>query len=119
MIEGLYSLNYKLAGAAADSQTGGDALAALRCGRVLGSDRWGGVFDGSYCFNSAAGKSQVHIELQLPPDGVLVTGYSAGAGGAVITIDAELDIAGPVSTSTIEVDGQPVELRLSYVGPLP
>lgn len=118
MIEGLYSVDYKLAGAP-EGMHRGEALAALRHGKVLGSDRWGGLFGGSYEFNRALGRSRVHIELQLPPDGVLVTGFSAGASGAVIAIDAEIDVAGTVSTTTIDVEGQPVEVRFAYVGPLP
>lgn len=115
--EGIYSLNYRaeIAGQA-DAD---DGLAVLRNGRILGSDRWGGVFTGSYLFDPATTSNTVHIRMQIPPGGRLISGYTAGPKGSTLEFVASLERAAPVSTTVVDVAGQPVEVQLTYLGPLP
>ncbi len=116
--EGIYSLDYRVE--ASDLAEGlGTALAVLRNGKILGSDRWGGVFTGRYEFDAPSGVNMVHVRMQVPPDGELVTGFAAGPAGALIDVTGAFDRAAPVAQTTVEVAGQPVEVRLRYLGPLP
>jgi transcriptional regulator with XRE-family HTH domain len=115
--EGIYGLNYT--GEHAGQRDGGDALAVLRAGKIFGSDRWGGIFSGSYYFDPGQQTNQVHVRVQVPPDGELVTGFSGGQQGATVDIVAALGRAAPVATAVVDIAGQPVELKLTYLGPLP
>ncbi len=115
--EGIYSLGYAGRGGTADES--GDALAVLRGGRIMGSDRHGGVFEGSYRYDAATGTNHFHVRMRVPPDGELVTGYEGGADGAVVDVVAVLHRAAPVASATIDIAGQPVDLKLTYLGPLP
>ncbi len=115
--EGIYGLSYS--GEHAGLREGGDALAVLRAGKIFGSDRWGGIFSGSYHFDPKHQINQVHVRVQVPPDGELVTGFSGGQGGATVDIVAELERAAPVATAIVDVAGRPIELKLKYLGPLP
>jgi transcriptional regulator with XRE-family HTH domain len=116
--EGIYSLEYRVA-AADPSETLGTALAVLRNGKILGSDRWGGVFSGRYEFDTLEAVNKVHVRMQVPPDGELVTGFAAGPAGAILDIVGAFDRAAPVAETTVEVGGRPVDVRLRYLGPLP
>ena len=98
---------------------GDGALAVLRNGRILGSDRWGGVFMGSYEYDPVQEVSKVHVRIDVPPEGMLVTGFSAGPAGAMIDIVAEFERATPIVTTMVEVAGHPLEVQLTYIGPLP
>ena len=116
--DGLYSLDYRaIAGDPMDAA--GTALAVLRNGKILGADRFGAMFAGSYEFDAGAQSNRVHIRMSLPPGGELVTGQTIGAQGAVVDIVGGFDRAQPVARTTIEVAGAPVEVRLTYLGPLP
>ena len=115
--EGLYALRYIHSN---DNQreTGG-ALAVLRSGKILGSDRWGGVFTGSYDFDAATETNTMHVRLSVPPNGELITGHEAGSEGTTIDIVGTFERAAPLSSSTVDVAGQPVDVELTYLGPLP
>jgi len=116
--EGLYGLSYR----AEEEETGpegGDALAVLRNGKILGSDRWGGVFAGSYVYDAACKLNRVHVRLDMPPDGVLVTGYRSGPAGETLEIVATFERAAPVSQAVVKVEGKAVAVELTYIGPLP
>jgi len=117
MDDGLYSLDY---GAAGDGETIVDgALALLREGRILGSDRWGGVFEGSYSFDRSRGNGRLKLRLRVPPGGVLVTGFTADDGGATIEVAGEIAGHGSGATVEVAVGGTPVRIRLTYLGPVP
>jgi hypothetical protein len=111
--DGIYGLRFAAShdGEPAD----GSGLAVLRDGKVLGSDPLGAVFTGTYEFDAARQLNRVRLRL----DGVLVTGFSAGATGAT------LDIAGAISGSAadtaafIQIAGAPVGVQIRYLGPLP
>jgi hypothetical protein len=115
--DGLYELFYvpeTEAGTAQDSM-----LVALRAGRVLGSDRWGGVFIGRCDFDPAAGVNIVHAQLMVPPGGTLATESQPRDGGSVIDIATVVDAALLATGSTIEVDGQRLRIALVFKGPVP
>ena len=82
--DGIYGLWF------AASQNGepenGSGLAVLREGKVLGSDPLGAVFTGTYEFDAARQLNKVRLRLDVPADGVLVTGFSAGPSGATLDI---------------------------------
>lgn len=115
--EGLYSLDYRVS--RRGKRDGDSALAALRNGKILGSDRFGGVFAGSYEFDSASQRNNVHVRMQVPPDGELVNGFAAGPAGALLEIVASFERAAPASKACIEIEGRPLEIQLTYLGPLP
>ena len=115
--EGLYALRYTHA--EKDQHETGSALAVLRSGKILGSDRWGGVFSGSYEFEPATETNTMHVRLSVPPDGELITGHQAGPEGATIDIVGTFVRATPLSTATVDVAGNPVDIELTYLGPLP
>lgn len=115
--DGLYGLQYR---ASCDGVSdGGNALAVLRDGRILGSDPWGGVFAGSCEFDPAACLNRVRLRFEVPPEGTLITGFSAGPDGAVLDIVGACKPASPDSALVVEVAGAPVSVRLTYLGPLP
>jgi hypothetical protein len=115
--DGLYDLSYR-SGEASDVARG-YGVASLRGGQILGSDPWGGLFAGSYRYDAERGMSLVHVQLTAPPDGVLITGQEAGPSGSVFDLIAEFKAEGPRSTAVVDVDGSPVAVELSYIGPLP
>jgi transcriptional regulator with XRE-family HTH domain len=115
--EGIYGLAYK--GEYLGHHDGGDALAVLRNGKILGSDRWGGVFAGSYEYDAVGEINKVHVRIEVPPEGMLVTGFSAGATGATLDIVAAFERASPLSSTRVEIAGRPIDLELTYLGPLP
>jgi hypothetical protein len=94
------------------------ALAVLRDGHIIGADRLGGVFTGSPGMTATSCDS-FNIELNVPPGGELVTGLVAGPAGATIKIKTRLDPEKIAQFVTIDVAGEPVEIELIYMGPIP
>lgn len=119
--EGLYNLEYRsnLPGARGAASDVGSALAVLRNGKILGSDRWGAVFMGSYDFDPETELNSVHLRLHVPADGILITGFTAGPEGATIEIVGSFARALPVTTTITDVAGHPVEVTMTYLGALP
>jgi len=115
--EGLYGLSY--AGEHQGEVDHGQGLAVLRNGKILGSDRWGGVFTGSYEYDPVSQANNVHVRLEMPPDAMLVTGFSSGPEGATLDILGAFERAAPVSSAVVEIAGVPVAIELTYLGPLP
>ena len=115
--EGIYTLSYL--GNSNDQPCIASGLAVLRRGKILGSDRLGGVFTGSYSFDSVRQTNMVHVRLKVPDGGILVTGFAAGSEGATVDITGDFDRAAPTSTATVDVKGQPLDVRLTYLGALP
>lgn len=115
--DGVYALDYR--GEAAGEAASGDALAVLRHGRIVGSDRLGGTFTGSYDFDPSSQTNTLHVRLAVPPGGTLVNGFSSGPDGTTLEIVGRFDRAAPVSKTSIEIAGKPVELKLTYIGPIP
>lgn len=120
--DGIYGLRFEPDGAGADvgrsSFTGGEALAVLRQGRILGSDPYGGVFRGRCRYDAARGEAIVDVRLAVPPYGVLLTGLQAGADGTFLDISGRFPLPKPVSSAVIDLGGVPVAVALRFVGPL-
>lgn len=110
--DGLYRLIY-------GSEGGGEAIALVRAGRIVGSDRSGARFEGTYQFDSARRTNHFHVWLRVPPAGTTLTGLAAGEGGALVEVVAEVNEPGPVASVTARIGEESLELRLAYLGPLP
>lgn len=115
LCDGVYGLSFSRG----DGQISGQGVAVLREGRIAGSDRGGGVFTGSYAFDPRTTRNAVKLTISAPPSGVLVNGITAGPGGTVFDVSALLDRPQPTSTVIVEAAGLPIEIELSYLGPLP
>jgi hypothetical protein len=113
--DGLYDLSYR-SGRSSDPPTG-YGLASLRNGRILGSDRWGGVFSGSYHYDAERGVGEIQVRLNAPPDGELVTGLPSGPEGLVLDLVAEVQADMPLS-AIVDIGGCPVAVEFSYIGPI-
>lgn len=113
---GIYKIGYRSPND--DTGSGEHALAVLRDGRILGSDRLGAFFTGETGL-WPTGEDDVAIELTVPPFGELINGFIAGPAGAKVKIRSRLDPAKTSQTFVADVAGQPVEVELSYLGPLP
>src|SRR5262245_23825100 len=109
---GIYGLHYEADGA--DAKASG--LAVLRDGEILGSDPWGGVFAGTCRFDRAARLNRVNVRFDVPPDGALITGFSAGAAGAVLDIVGAFEGAPPRASTVLEVMGAKVRVEVTYLG---
>lgn len=117
--DGLYGLSFESHCATGPcSSDRGDGLAVLRGGRIVGSDRHGGVFRGRYHYDPACGEAVVEVRLAIPPNGVLLTGLAAGPGGAFIDVAGRFPPPRPVSSATIDLGGATVAVELRFVGPL-
>ena len=119
--EGLYNVEYRSVSQSDCSldDASGSALAVLRNGKILGSDRWGAVFMGSYEFDPVSETNAVHLRLHVPPQGEVVTGFAAGPDGASIEIAGQFDRAAPVSRTIADVAGRPLQVIMTYLGALP
>ena len=115
--DGLYELHYS-AGTGADA-AGDSLLIALRSGRVLGSDRWGGLILGECVFDQATSLHHVKVELKVPPGGILVTESAPREDGGIITIDADLDDQTLRGCGVVDVGGLPVKIALQFKGSVP
>jgi hypothetical protein len=115
--DGIYGLRFA---ATHDGEPGdGDGLAVLRGGKVLGSDPLGAVFTGTYEFDAARQLNRVRLRLDVPPDGVLVTGYAAGPAGATLDVVGAFLGSSADTTAFIQIAGAPVGVQIRYLGPLP
>ena len=94
------------------------ALAVMREGSVIGSDPCGGVFT-SLDGVDIDDPDIVRLRLTIPPCGELITGYLAGSDGATIEISGCFNPLASTQRSIIDVAGDPVEIEVLYLGPLP
>jgi hypothetical protein len=113
---GIYKVFYR--SARDDDDFTEHALAVLRDGQIIGADKLGGVFTGS-SGASAACRDGIDVNFNVPPGGELVTGFVAGPAGAAIKIKTKLDPEKIAQFATIEIAGEPVEIELIYMGPIP
>lgn len=95
------------------------ALAVLRSGEILGSDKHGGLYLGTYEGEPATGRERIRLRLEIPLGGVLVTGDAHSQAGDFIDIEAAFDKQTAPYRVVINVAGQPVSIELVYIGPLP
>jgi len=118
--DGVYGLvlESRLPDAPGDASERSDGLVVLRAGRVLGSDRNGGVFRGRYHFDAACGETHFEVQLAIPPNGVLVTGFAAGPEGALVDVSGRFKQSMPVLSSVVDLAGVPVAVELQFMGRL-
>ena len=117
LADGIYRIAYQ---SRADGGDDGDfALAVLRGGQITGSDKHGGVFHGTYECSAATSRDVVKLRLEVPPGGMLVTGLDGGPAGTAIEISATFEPLGHMSKAQITIAWQPVEIELTFIGPLP
>jgi hypothetical protein len=118
--DGVYGLSFEPCGTARAGAPPerGEGLAVLRGGRILGSDRHGGVFRGRCRYDAARGEAVVEVRLAVPPHGVLLTGHAAGPDGAFLDLAGRFPPPRPVSSTVIDLGGAPVVVKLRFVGPL-
>jgi hypothetical protein len=112
----IYGLAYAVEGERMPTE--GSALATLRNGRILGSDP-GEAFSRACEFDAARRLNTVKLRLGVPPDGRLITGFSAGPAGASLDIVGAFERGAPKTATVVEVAGAPVRVELTYLGPLP
>ncbi|MFN0219846.1 MAG: hypothetical protein ACKVP4_13650 [Hyphomicrobium sp.] len=55
----------------------------------------------------------------VPADGELATGFEGGLSGAMASISGYVDPEAPSQHAIIHVAGMPIEIEISYMGPLP
>ncbi len=95
-----------------------DALVVFRDGKIIGADRHGGVFTGASRGTNGPLEA-IGVHMTVPPGGELITGLVAGPEGATFDILSRLDPALDHQTATIDLAGAPIDLSVSYLGPLP
>jgi hypothetical protein len=116
--DGIYGLDYIAPNG--DMCDGiGSLLVVLREGKILGSDNLGGVFSGNYEFSLEEALNKIYVRMRIPPRGELVTGYAAGPEGAILDIVGAVTRTEAVTVTRVEVAGEPIDVRLTYIGPLP
>jgi transcriptional regulator with XRE-family HTH domain len=115
--EGIYRVTYR--GSVRGERETDTAIAVLRSGRIVGADRHGAVFRGSYDFNAEDKTNIVHLRVEIPPDGMLINGFDAGPKGAAVDLVGAFKRASPTAKAVLQVAGMPIEIELSFVEPLP
>ncbi len=55
----------------------------------------------------------------MPPEGTLITGFSAGPAGATLDIVGAFERSAPETAALIQVEGASLSVQLTYLGPLP
>ena len=115
--DGIYGLRFAASHDGEPENASG--LAVLRQGKVLGSDPLGAVFTGTYEFDAARQLNKVRLRLDVPPDSILVTGFSTGPSGATLDIVGAFAGTSADTTAFVQIAGAPVGVQLTYLGPLP
>ena len=116
-LDGPYSVTYYREGE--ELETTGEAIAVLRGAEVVGSDPWGGVFEGRLEQLDREPGLYLRLKLVVPPWGCLVTGVCAGSEGAEVEISGKVGLDDPELAASLDVDGGRVEVKLRYIGVLP
>jgi len=117
LANGLYGLRFAATHDGAAEE--GSGLAVLRDGKVLGSDPGGAVFTGTYEFDAARSLNKVRLRVDVPADGVLVTGFAAGASGATLEVVGAFAGAAEDASAFVQIAGAPLGVQIRYLGPLP
>ena len=115
--DGLYELFYR---ADADTSVGSDSLLlALRDGNILGSDKWGGLLTGRCEYLTSHHEHHIHVQLYVPPGGILVTDDTPHPTGCAVDLDLRFGKFADFASGLVEVAGQPVRVELLFKGPMP
>ena len=117
LADGIYRIQYHARAGGEDD--GDSALAVLRDGRIMGSDKHGGMFLGTYRSDPASGHANVNLRFDVPANGMLITGQSGGKRGRSLDIAIAFEPRQGTTKAVVDLAGQPVAVELSFVGPLP
>ena len=115
--QGMYQFTY-IVPTDAELETN-TALCVLRNGKIRGGDPWGGVYSGTYTFSATSQKTVVQMQLHIPSGGTLITGQSVGDDGAKFELSGTFARPQPQAKSRVKFEGIPVDIVLTYLGPLP
>jgi hypothetical protein len=94
-------------------------IASVRNGAILGSDGHGGLYLGRDDAGPQELSACVQMVIQVPPDGELITGLTAGPGGGVVSLNGLLDATADRQKTIVEIAGEAIEIEIDYLGPLP
>lgn len=94
------------------------ALISLRSGAIFGSDEHGGLYQG-FQQRLEDGEAAFRVAIQIPPRGQLITGHRARDGPASLEIQTMPGHTGGTEKATVLINSVPVEIEISYLGPLP
>jgi hypothetical protein len=114
--DGVYELFYKSQRTADPSWD--TLLLIMRQGHLLGADRWGGIIIGTCEFDPSVGRHKFTVTLDVPADGLLVTGAAAPSASQTIEFVAQLNGQTYSTAGTIELFGEAVAVELVYRGPV-
>lgn len=114
--DGVYELFYSCDSAQAGASD--SLLILVRDGRLIGADRWGGLITGHHILDEETGGHRFVVELDVPANGILVTGAQPPAAKRTIELVADLSGAPYNARGRIDLFGAPVSLELVYRGPL-
>ena len=115
--DGLYELFYR---ADAAPGLGSDSLLlALRDGNILGSDKWGGLLTGRCEYLIGPLEHHIHVQLYVPPGGILVTDDTPLPTGCAVDLDLRFGNYADFASGLVEVAGQQVRVELLFKGPMP
>lgn len=115
--DGLYSVKFFMQGAGEEDS--GEALAILREGSILGSDKFGGVFEGRLVVGPCGRKAGVSLRVGIPPGGVVVTGKRVAGEETVLEVVGELSMTGDLLEGVCDLDGGRLVVNFRYIGVLP
>lgn len=115
--DGLYSVTFFVEGGSEENSS--DALAVLRDGAILGSDKFGGVFEGRLVGKSSGNGVGFSLRVRIPAGGVLVTGRRIGAQEAILDVVGELAHTEEVLEGFCEIEGERLVVIFRYIGLLP
>ena len=113
LADGCYSVQYK------GLVSNGVSLLLLAGGIVHGHDTAGGRYQGTFEPIDGGASHRLDVELTIPPGVMLVTGAFAGPQGAAVRITTVIDRPTPTSRTVLDVGGRPVEIAVTYLGPMP
>jgi hypothetical protein len=90
-----------------------------RNGAFIGVGQSGAIYEGTY--RSEPGNAIVRFDgcVRFPPGTELVTGPIAGAEGMVIPFKGSALAPAPDASFSISLDGQSVDLQMTFVSPIP
>jgi hypothetical protein len=95
-----------------------EALVIVRDGQIMGSDPHGGVYLGSMSQAKPTEAIKLRVRAEIPPEGVLVTGFTASAEGASLAVSGTLDPEAENQRATVNIGDESVAIEVTYLGPL-
>ncbi|MBX9684135.1 MAG: hypothetical protein K2X41_10135 [Hyphomicrobium sp.] len=114
--DGIYKIAYAQDEQPEDAEI---ALAVVRNGAVMASDRHGGVYMGAEIQKLSETECRLFLTATVPANGVMASGFEAGPDGADLAICAVLDASSHHQRAIVAVGGATMVIDVVYLGPLP